>query len=619
MHRFARTTFALAAGAAFVALTLPPASAIPLGKEVDGQVLPGAVLSVSNDFYFKFNTFIDEEPDDAIPAPLRFAEIVNRFTADLQIKRFSIGAQIDAVGVAPQCFDGDYADEFADTFGEDTPCTSPNPIFGNGWDDQGDDPAMVRLEKVWGRYSSKNLDVWLGDFYAAFGRGVLLSMTRKPEVDQDNSILGARIDLRSKPVDFTLLLGTPNPQEVSMELRNKNIRRFEPTMLAGGLLKFRPHKMVEFTVQGVGYELTETPSLGMGGTLAVNGIGDTVDLYFEGNGFAYGTDEEATESSSVDPTSGHALYGSVTAYAGPATLVLEGKRYKDAQVLKRDGPVVPLQYNAPPSLEWELSTTEDTFTSIASNDIAGWRASAEFFLLNSMTTLSVAFTNSFDFESHPPYAVQREVGFSPVLSIDQPIHFDKVDLHLKGHVGYRHDVPMRTPGDLFPEEEREAKAEEYLRHNGLFHFSADIGVTVGPVSVEWVSWYRRYHYTLEDPGFCWDGDGGETCSPNDGWVSMENALSVTLFGKYTAALHIDFTDDQIVQRQTNDGSPGNLFYDSEFKSSAYIGGAFILKPTSNVEVSVFVGGQKAGVVCTGGACRTVPAFNGAKARVILNF
>ncbi len=610
-----RLASALAGIACIVAAA--PAGAVPLGKEVDGQVLPGAVLTVSNDFYFKFNTFIDEEPDDAIAAPLRFVELVNRFTADLQIKQISLGAQVDTVGVAPQCSDPGYAAEFADAFGAGAACASPNPIYGPGFDGN-TAPVMVRLEKVWGRWSSRNVDVWLGDYYAAFGRGILLSMTKKPEVDQDNSLLGARFDLRTKPLDFTFLMGTPNPQEVSMELRNKNVRRFEPTLLAGAVLKLRPHDMVELTAQGVGYELSEAPSLGLGGTVAVNGIGGVVDVYFEGNGFAYSTDEDAPEDS-VDPTSGYALYGAVTGYAGPLTLTVEGKRYKDAQVLKRDGPVVPVQYNAPPSLEWELSTTEDTFTSIASNDIAGWRASAELFLLESFTTVGFAFTNSFDFEPHPPYAVQREVGFSPVLTLDQPIHLDKVDLHLKGHVGYRHDVPVRTPEELVPEEQRETRANEYLRHNGLLHFSVDFGVTVGPVAVEWVTWYRRYHYTLDDPGFCWDADGEETCSPNDGWVSMENALSVTLFGKYTAALHLDFTDDPIVQRQTNDGSPGNLVYDSDFKSSTYIGGEFILKPVSNLEVNIFVGGQKAGVVCTGGACRTVPAFNGAKARVVVNF
>jgi hypothetical protein len=610
----------LAVGLTLAVLLLAPApaEAVPLGKEVDGQVLPGSVLSVSNDFYFKFNTFIDEEPGDSVAAPLRFVEMVNRFSADLQIKRLSLGAQVDTIGIAPQCTDSGYADEFAEAFGEDTPCATPNPIFGAGWDDQIGNSVMVRLEKVWARYSSKNLDVWLGDYYAAFGRGILLSMTKKPEVDQDNSLLGARVDLRTKPLDFTFLLGTPNPQEVSMELRNKNIRRFEPTMLAGGLLKLRPHKQVELTVQGVGYELTERPSLGAGGSLSLNGLGGAVDVYFEGNGFAYGTDENAGENS-VDPTTGHALYGAVTAYTGPVTLTVEGKRYKDAQVLKRDGPIVPVQYNAPPSLEWELSTTEDSFTTISSNDVAGWRVSAELFLLNSFTTVGLAFTNSFDLEPHPPYSVQREVGFSPVLTLDQPIHFEKVDLHLKGHVGYRHDVPLRTPSELFPEEQREVKSTEYLRHNSLLHFSVDFGVTIGPVALEWVTWYRRYAYTLDEPGFCLDSDNPDECSPNDGWISMENAFSVTLLGKYTAALHLDFTDDPIVQRQTNDGSPGNLRYDSDFKSSAYIGGSLILKPVSNLEVNIFVGGQKAGVVCTGGACRTVPAFNGAKARVIVNF
>ena len=67
----ARGLLALGAGLTLcVSSFAPPASAVPLGEKVDGQALPGANLNVFNDFYFKFNTFSDEAPDDALPAPL---------------------------------------------------------------------------------------------------------------------------------------------------------------------------------------------------------------------------------------------------------------------------------------------------------------------------------------------------------------------------------------------------------------------------------------------------------------------------------------------------------------------------------------------------------------------
>ena len=42
------------------------------------------------------------------------------------------------------------------------------------------------------------------------------------------------------------------------------------------------------TAHGVGYNLQETPSWAVGGTAAVNGIGDAVDLFVEADGFSSG-------------------------------------------------------------------------------------------------------------------------------------------------------------------------------------------------------------------------------------------------------------------------------------------------------------------------------------------
>lgn len=273
----------------------------------------------------------------------------------------------------------------------------------------------------------------------------------------------------------------------------------------------------------------------------------------------------------------------------------------------RPGPVVPTQYTQAPTLEHEASITEDINGSVQSNDITGWKAQAEVWNMDSDTTVTVGFANAFDAESHPPFSDGREITLHPTFAIDQPLHFEKFNLHLKGDIGYRHDLP-------WPEEE----TDSFQKHTGMFHYRADIGISFGKHAFELVSTYRRHHFTLEDEE-CWERNGSEQCDKDDGWVSTENAFSWTYAGKLTLALHLDFTDDPIVQSLQNGGAIGNLWYDEDFRASAYVGGEVIWKPTSDLELYLFGGSQKSGIVCTGGACRTVPSFTGVKTRVTVNF
>jgi len=202
------------------------------------------------------------------------------------------------------------------------------------------------------------------------------------------------------------------------------------------------------------------------------------------------------------------------------------------------------------------------------------------------------------------------MSIHPWIALDQPIHVsDDVSLHLKGDVGYRHDFPLRSP---------DGDPDEFLKNTGMLHYRADIGVSFGKHAIELVSTYRRHAYTLEEEE-CWVRNDTESCDRDDGWISWENALSYTLMGKYTVALHVDYTDDPIVQSLANGGAVGNLSYDQDFLASTFIGGELILKPVSNVEVYLFWGSQKSGIVCTGGACRTVPAFTGVKGKLSLSF
>ncbi len=583
-----------------LALALPStAHAIKLGKAKPGSAFSGGELRVAQTLYYKLNLQLDEDPDDDRLSAFPLHEFVSRTNVDLRVKRFSLGAQFDLVGVTPDCS----KDSPYDDFGSHIDC-----VRGEGWSEEAPGNFLARLEKTYFRYRSPNFDLDVGDFYAAFGRGLVLNMVKLPEIDIDTSILGGRVDIRTKPIDVTILGGITNPQEVSMELRNLDIDKVEWDALAGAQVKLRPHRRVAASIHGVGYNLQDTPSGSVGGTLGWNNIGGALDLFAEGDAFLYGSEDE----DAADPiTPGYAIYASGTTYAGPLTLLIEFKRYKNAKLepLVRNGPVVPTAFTKPPTLEYEAAVTDDVQKSIDSNDITGWRAQGDLWFLDTDTTLSIVFANSFDMQEHPGYSPQREATIHPMIVLEQPLHLSEtVSMHLKGDIGYRHDFPMRSP---------DGDPDQFLPNAGLLHYRADIGLTAGKHAFEIVSTFRRHAFTLPEE-VCWLADGETVCDKDDGYVSVENAVSYTLMGKYTVALHLDYTDR--IQDQTGAlAGIGNLAFDHEFISSAYIGGELILKPVENLEVYVFWGSQKSGIVCTGGACRTVPAFTGVKSRVSVNF
>jgi len=592
--------------AVLLAMLPATASAVQLGQPKKGSALSGAQLTVGEVFYYKLNLDLDDDKDDdRLPAfPLH--EFVSRTTVDLKVKRFSAGAQFDIVGAAPDC-SGDVPAGQADRYGPHIDC-----VLGEGWDDSAPRNLLLRPEKIYLRYRSPVFDLDLGDFYAAFGRGIVLALVKQPEIDIDTSLLGGRADIRTEYVDFTVLGGITNPQEVSMELKNLDIDKVDWDAIAGANIQLRPHKQVGLSVHGVGYNLQDTPSFSLGGTVGVNGIGGVVDLFAEGDAFLYRYEDMEAAIEAGEPTAGYAVYASGTTYAGPLTLLLEFKRYKNTKhpdILTRPGPVVPTQYGKPPTLEYEIAVTDDVQKSIDSEDITGWRANADLWFLMSDTTVSISFANSFDHDDHPGYSPQREASIHPMVGLRQPIHASEtVSIHLEGEVGYRHDFPMRAP---------EGDPDQFLPNAGLLHYRADVGLTVGKHAFEIVSTYRRHHFTLQEEA-CWLANGETKCDRDDGYIAWENALSYTLMGKYTLALHVDFTD-RIQDQLGALAGIGNLHFNEEFVSSTYIGGELILKPTSNLEVYLFWGSQKSGIVCTGGACRTVPAFTGVKSKVSITF
>src|SRR6185436_11639542 len=93
-----------------------------------------------------------------------------------------------------------------------------------------------------------------------------------------------------------------------------------------------------------------------------------LDTYLEGDGFYY-----LTERSGGNTDPGYALYGSTTAYLGPTTWQLEGKRYKNTEHMNTVTGTDSYRIAVPPTLEYERVITEDSGAAVASNDIVGGR------------------------------------------------------------------------------------------------------------------------------------------------------------------------------------------------------------------------------------------------------
>jgi hypothetical protein len=67
------------------------------------------------------------------------------------------------------------------------------------------------LEKISARYLGKSFQLSLGDFYASFGRGIALRISKVDELGQDMTLLGVKTRVQTDLVRLTALAGLSNP------------------------------------------------------------------------------------------------------------------------------------------------------------------------------------------------------------------------------------------------------------------------------------------------------------------------------------------------------------------------------------------------------------------------
>jgi hypothetical protein len=207
--------------------------------------------------------------------------------------------------------------------------------------EEGDRSAELRHRFF--EFRRGDLELRVGHFYTLFGRGLLLATYEDRVIRIDTALDGVIARISHGPLHATLLSGTPLARE--QDVRGLDTELDLPRGLRLGLsgLTYQPDELVAADGRihrewAAGGRLQKILSMG--------------DLYVE-YGWRKGWDNDVVPDDAFQ--NGHALYGALNLFAGPAGLALEYKNYKRFTILRRaDGKTA---LNRPPALIREHTTT----------------------------------------------------------------------------------------------------------------------------------------------------------------------------------------------------------------------------------------------------------------------
>lgn len=291
---------------------------------------------------------------------------------------------------------------------------------------------------------------------------------------------------------------------------------------------------------------------------------------------------------------GHALYGQITAYDGPFTLSLEGKRYD------RFYPLVPtvdgntseftlLQYSAVPTTE---PFTNDTQFGFFNACVTGgrarldYRASDEALVFASVgrfitwsERVNTCGAETYTKDNGTPGGVRGKTD-----AIRNDVWDPYIGFEIQGENARTHayiTTGARFDSNVMPEQYDGFESTVYYREH---YFRYDI---VKKLAGRWsiqTAGFHRYRMKF-----------AQTPLP---WREGENYLSLLYVPKLTLAFGYEYT--------TVSGEAVEFF-----------SGQASYRITSDTVVRTFVGQQRQALRCISGVCRVFPAFEGARLELVI--
>ena len=149
--------------------------------------------------------------------PLReggaWGQWINRIQAVLDWNHVSVGIRLDSAvywnTLADQCKNP--SNTVPSAVGP-IDCSTLIPKIAR--DDLSRYQDSLYVAKLWATYKNKGLEVTLGDSYAQFGRGLVLSMRKLDDLGIDNTVRGLKASYMKGPFSMTLIGGLANPSHV---------------------------------------------------------------------------------------------------------------------------------------------------------------------------------------------------------------------------------------------------------------------------------------------------------------------------------------------------------------------------------------------------------------------
>ncbi len=493
---------------------------------------------------------------------------------------------------------------------------------------------MVYPAKLWAGYTAPEVELTLGDAYAQFGRGLVLSLRKIDELGIDTTVRGGRIQWQKDPFAATFVAGIANPNRVDEATgRALFLPIALPTDSRGALPLFGSDRIIGGEIQAgrglpvtlathaVGYSRCapyaydgqgriQQPGLDVGigscaprdvaewlGSLTTNTspllnasqitmVGQSIEVPdIAGHAQLYAEAAGQTSDRAGPYRAGNALYASASASFANVTETLEIKSYRNfyavpaAIDVTRAPEFDNIAYSAPPTAELITQDSEFGFFNACVN---GGRLRSD---VRTSPTLLVYLTTSYfntqteqlagscDAQGNTHTSGTTPDGVQDYVEdvvLGEEWTFDAQRSHLFASTGLRND--QLQDGAVF-----------YREGHVEYAFTKHLA---GPWSIE-LQGRHRYRYEQDQ-------------NANAYWNEGENYTALKLAPRWVLTQGLEYT--------TLVGQP-----------NVYVNGQVLYRLTGGSNVRLFVGQQRAGIRCVSGVCKLFPAFEGARVEVTVRF
>lgn len=566
----------------------------------------------------------------------KWGALFNRFNALTTYGNWRLSARVDSawfytsrsptdVGLA--LLDGSRSDASA-PYSSDDADYFVGKFFEAGTDRSTRFTDWTYPSKVAITYATPNVEATVGDFYAQFGRGLVLSVRKQDELSSDTTIRGVRasghLRVQQLRLSLTGLAGNVNPlridsasgrflgvparvsgasrlTEVAMPhvVSSDFVRSPRPTYLPdavfGGQFEVK-HRFVQLSAFGASFERGCVQGVDGCAPLSADfsrsaehirqgGIGlELPNLADVGSAYVEYAHQSLDFGGSAPDHGGDAIYGTASFTFSKLATMVEAKHVRGYQTVAagidtgRAPEFSPVVYNLVPTTHpvWNDTQFENFGTCVT-----GGRIRNDLRVLPGLGFFAVVGYYHTYGEVGPASCVAQASNLNRVWDIGQGLeaNSDGGKSTTQVLLGTRMDDTDEPRVDAQGQQSTNYYREAYVRYDVV----RSIG---GESSVQFQGWHRRRHQLL----------GG----PDHPWLQGITTTALQLGRTWNLAVGVEY--DQ------NPAFPGTYF-------SGQV--RYNINPASNV--NLFVGQQRGGLRCVSGVCRVFPPFEGVRLESTLRF